>query len=109
MTKGIPAKFPKVLIPNAITGSAIFAGYMSMMSTFQGEYTLAAWLILAACVLDMLDGRVARLMKASSEFGVQFDSLADVVNYGVAPSLLFHRLFFQNADFIGMAISFLPV
>ncbi|MCU0514634.1 MAG: CDP-diacylglycerol--serine O-phosphatidyltransferase [Anaerolineae bacterium] len=99
----------RVFIPNAITATAIFAGYIAILETFQGQYTAAAGFILLACVLDMVDGRIARLMRATSDFGVQFDSLADMVNYGVAPALLFYFLYFENLGFIGIALSFVPV
>jgi CDP-diacylglycerol--serine O-phosphatidyltransferase len=66
-------------------------------------------MILLASLLDMLDGRVARMMKVSSDFGVQIDSLADVINYGVAPSLLFYLLYLQPLGIVGMGIGFLPM
>ncbi|RMG69865.1 MAG: CDP-diacylglycerol--serine O-phosphatidyltransferase, partial [Chloroflexi bacterium] len=106
-------KFPtqtiRLILPNAITGSAILAGYISILETFHGEYVIAAGFIIIACILDMLDGGVARIMKASTEFGEQFDSLADMVNYGVAPALMFYFLYFQEWGFIGAVLSFLPV
>jgi CDP-diacylglycerol---serine O-phosphatidyltransferase len=101
--------FPKPLIPGAITAAAIFAGYVAIVQTFQGDYLSAAWFILIACFLDMFDGRVARMINASSDFGVQFDSLADVVNYGLAPALLFYLMYFQEWGYIGMALGFLPL
>lgn len=102
-------RFSRIVVPNLITGGAIFAGYISILETFQGQYTAAAIFILIACLLDMLDGRVARMMRATSDFGVQFDSLADMVNYGVAPALLFYFLYFQPAGLLGVALSFLPI
>lgn len=98
-----------VLVPNAITVGAILAGYLSILEAFHGKYLVAAGLILVACVLDMLDGRVARAMKATSEFGVEFDSLADLVNYGVAPALLFYFLYFNQWGLWGAILSFLPI
>lgn len=105
----IKIRFPRILIPNAITAATIFAGYVAIVETFQGHYVAAAWFILLAGVLDMCDGRVARLIKADSEFGVQFDSLADMVNYGVAPALLFYFMYFKEWGFTGTIIGFLPV
>ncbi len=102
-------RFSRVLIPNTVTAIAIFAGYVAILMAFQGQYIAAAGFILLACVLDMIDGRLARLFKATSEFGVQFDSLADMVNYGVAPALIFYFLYFKEWNWIGIAISFLPV
>lgn len=102
-------RFSRIIVPNAITATAIFAGYISILETFQGHYAAAAGFILLACLLDMLDGRVARMMRATSDFGVQFDSLADMVNYGVAPALLFYFLYFEHSGIVGIALSFLPV
>jgi CDP-diacylglycerol--serine O-phosphatidyltransferase len=99
----------KSVVPNAITIGAVFAGYVSIIETFQGLYTNAAIFILIACLLDMLDGRVARMMKVSSDFGVQIDSLADVINYGVAPALLFYFLYFQTWGVLGIGLGFLTV
>jgi len=97
----------RILIPNSVTALAILFGYLAVIETFQGHYQQAALLILVACLLDMLDGRLARMMRASSEFGVQFDSLADVLNYGFAPALLFYFAYFQAQGPLGIAISFL--
>lgn len=99
----------KSAIPGAITGFSIFAGYIAIVQGLEGEYTAAAWFILLACLLDLCDGRVARAIHATSEFGIQFDSLADVINYGIAPSLLFYKLYFQEWGFAGIALGFLPV
>lgn len=102
-------KFPKILIPNAITAAAIFAGFIAILQIMQDNHLTAAWCILIACFLDLFDGRVARLINATSDFGIQFDSLADVVNYGVAPALLFYTLYFESWGALGLLISFLPL
>lgn len=107
--RGFSIHVSKSVIPGAITGMSIFAGYIAIAQSLSGAYTSAAWFILAAALFDLFDGRVARAIKATSDFGVQFDSLADVVNYGVAPSLLFYKLYFQDWGFAGIALSFLPV
>jgi len=99
----------RLLVPNAITIVAILAGYISILQTIREAYLSAAGFILAAAVLDMFDGYVARMMNATSEFGEQFDSLADVVNYGLAPALLFYTLYFVDWGIPGMILSFLPV
>ncbi len=96
-------------LPSAITVFAILAGYVSILESFHGNYLAAAGLILLAAVLDMLDGRVARAMNTTSDFGVEFDSLADVVNYGVAPAVLFYQLYFHTWGIIGTILSFLPI
>lgn len=105
----LPIRLIRVIVPNSITVGAILAGYISILETFYGDYVVAAGFIIIASVLDMLDGRVARAMNATSEFGVEFDSLADMVNYGVAPSLLFYFLYFEQWSMVGIILSFLPV
>ena len=97
----------RLLIPNSVTALAILFGYLAVIEIFQGHYLQAALLILVACLLDMLDGRLARMMRASTDFGVQFDSMADVLNYGFAPALLFYFAYFQDHGTLGVVISFL--
>ena len=75
------------LLPSLLTTGHLFCGFLALLLTVQGRYTDAAISIFVAMVLDLLDGRVARLMKATSQFGVEYDSLADVVSFCVAPGL----------------------
>jgi CDP-diacylglycerol--serine O-phosphatidyltransferase len=79
------------LVPNFITTVALFCGFYSIISSIEYDYDIAAWLIVAAGVFDMLDGRIARLAKATSQFGVEYDSLSDLVSFGVAPSILVYK------------------
>jgi len=76
------------LLPSLLTTANLFCGFLAMLLTVQGRYVDAAVAIFVAMVMDLLDGRVARLMKATSQFGVEYDSLADVVSFGVAPAFL---------------------
>jgi CDP-diacylglycerol--serine O-phosphatidyltransferase len=76
------------LLPNALTTGAMFAGFYSIISGINGHYTAAAIAVVIAGVLDGLDGRVARLTNTQSEFGVQYDSLSDLISFGLAPALL---------------------
>jgi CDP-diacylglycerol--serine O-phosphatidyltransferase len=76
------------LLPNALTTGALFAGFYSIISGINGHYSAAAVAVLVAGVLDGLDGRVARLTNTQSEFGVQYDSLSDLISFGLAPALL---------------------
>lgn len=78
----------RALIPNVITLTGLAAGLTSIRMAIDGRVELAIGLIVLAAVLDGIDGRVARLLKASSKFGAELDSLADFVNFGVAPALL---------------------
>ena len=84
------------LLPNMITIAAICAGLTAIRFGYEGNFEMAVRLILAACVLDGLDGRVARLLKRSTAVGAELDSLADFVNFGVAPVLILHSCAFQD-------------
>lgn len=76
------------LLPNALTTCALFAGFYSIISGINGQFAAAAIAIVVAGILDGLDGRVARMTNTQSEFGVQYDSLADMISFGLAPALL---------------------
>lgn len=76
------------LIPSLFTAGNIMCGFFSIVSTFNGEYLQAALFIILAHVLDGIDGYAARLTNTTSQFGVELDSLADVVSFGVAPAIL---------------------
>jgi len=76
------------LLPNLLTTCGLFAGFYSIIATISAEYQAAALCILIAHVFDGLDGRIARLTKSSSRFGIEYDSLADLVAFGVAPGIL---------------------
>ncbi len=82
MRKGI------YILPNLFTTGNIFCGFWAIISVFQERFEHAAYAILLAAVFDALDGKVARLSGAMSKFGVQYDSLADLISFGVAPALL---------------------
>ena len=103
---------PKQLIfilPNLFTAGGIFSGMMSLIFSSEGKFELAAWMILLALIFDGLDGRVARMTNTTSKFGVEFDSLADIVSFGVAPAMLLYQ--FCGSDFgrFGMVVSGLYV
>ena len=76
------------LLPNLLTSAALFAGFYSIISGINGLYAAAAIAVVVAGVLDGLDGRVARMTNTQSDFGVQYDSLSDLISFGLAPSLL---------------------
>jgi len=76
------------ILPNLFTTGNLFCGFWAIISVFQEKFFYAAGAILLACVFDVLDGKVARLSGATSKFGVQYDSLADLVSFGIAPALL---------------------
>jgi CDP-diacylglycerol--serine O-phosphatidyltransferase len=85
-----PARIQQSLsiIPSLFTVGNIFCGYYSIISTLRGNWDYAAVLIGIGYVLDGLDGRIARMTKTASEFGVQLDSIADIITFGVAPAML---------------------
>jgi len=78
------------ILPNLFTAASIFSGVFSIISAINGEFEKAAWLIMLSLIFDGLDGRVARLTNTCSKFGIEFDSLADMVAFGVAPALLMY-------------------
>ncbi|WP_275790083.1 CDP-diacylglycerol--serine O-phosphatidyltransferase [Pararhizobium gei] len=91
----------RLLVPNLITVLAICAGLSGVRLAFEGRFELAVAMVLVAAFLDGIDGRVARLMKATSKFGVQMDSLADIVNFGVAPALVLYAYVLDQARSLG--------
>ena len=102
-------KNKKSVIPNIFTSLNIFCGFLSIISVINGKFVNAAWLISLAAVLDLFDGQVARLTKTSSDFGIEFDSLADVISFGVAPSILIYKVYFESFGIMGIVVSFLPL
>lgn len=84
------------LLPNLLTITAICAGLTAVSFGYQGDFETAVKLVLLAVVLDGLDGRLARLMHSQSSFGAELDSLADFVNFGVAPGLILYVWALQN-------------
>jgi CDP-diacylglycerol--serine O-phosphatidyltransferase len=76
------------LLPNALTTGALFAGFYSIIAGINGHFIAAAVAVVVAGLLDGLDGRVARLTNTQSDFGVQYDSLSDLISFGLAPALL---------------------
>lgn len=97
------------IVPSFFTMANMFSGYFSIIQCTQNRFTQAAWLIVAAAVFDTLDGTMARLTKSSSNFGIQYDSLADAISFGLAPSYLAYMVFFRGWGTIGLLISFLPL
>jgi len=84
-------RFPLIFVlPNLFTAASAFIGIISIIAASKGEFEKAAWLIILSMIFDGLDGRVARLTHTTSKFGVEFDSLADIVAFGVAPAMLLY-------------------
>ena len=80
------------ILPNLFTAASIFTGVISVVEASRGHFSLAAWLIFLSLIFDGLDGRIARITQTTSRFGMEFDSLADIIAFGMAPALL---LYFQ--------------
>ncbi len=98
------------LLPNLITVGAICAGLTAIRYAFQGNYVGAVYLILLACILDGLDGRIARYMKSESQLGAELDSLADFANFGIAPALVIYAWALQDLKRAGwIAVLFFTV
>ncbi|MDD9950503.1 MAG: CDP-diacylglycerol--serine O-phosphatidyltransferase [Zetaproteobacteria bacterium] len=95
------------VLPNLITAGNLFFGYFSIIKSMQGDFMWAAAAILLASVFDILDGRVARLTNATSEFGVQFDSLCDLVSFGLAPAIALYRFSLYQSGRVGWIFCFI--
>ena len=91
MTDKIRSKRGIYLLPSVLTTFGMFAGFYSIISSINGDFTIAAISILIAMFWDTLDGRVARLTNTQSAFGAEYDSLADLVSFGLAPALLVYQ------------------
>lgn len=91
----------RLLVPNFITVLAICAGMTGIRLAFENRFELAVMMVLIAAFLDGVDGRVARLLKANSRFGVQMDSLADIINFGIAPALVLYVFILDQARSLG--------
>jgi CDP-diacylglycerol---serine O-phosphatidyltransferase len=97
------------VLPNLITLSSMFSGFYSVVASFNGDYERAAWAILIASIFDVLDGWVARVTHTATRFGIEMDSLADVISFGVAPGVLAYTWTLSSFGKIGWLGSFFLV
>ncbi len=97
------------LIPNLITTASLFSGFYAIVATIDGRFYHAAWAIFISLVLDGLDGRIARITSSTSGFGTQYDSLSDLVAFGVAPGLLVYLWALKPFKQFGWVAAFLFV
>ncbi len=97
------------ILPTLFTVGNLFCGYLSLWASIRGTFEVAAYLIIAAGVLDGLDGRIARMTHSTSEFGEEYDSLADLVSFGVAPAVLAYSWGLSDFHRLGWMASFLFV
>lgn len=98
-----------IVLPSAFTLGNLFFGIWAIVAAYNRNFTTAAWYVLFAGVLDMLDGRVARLSKTGTRFGAELDSLVDGISFGVAPALIMYFLEFSTAGRFAWVISFVYV
>lgn len=107
-----PFKKPKkgiYLLPNVLTLCGLFCGFFAIMATINGNYLYAAWAIVIANIFDGLDGWIARLTNTTTRFGIELDSLSDLVAFGVAPAILMYKWALIPFGRIGWAAAFLFV
>lgn len=97
------------LLPNLLTSAALFSGFYAIIAGMNGSFEKAAIAIFVSMVLDGLDGRVARMTNTQSEFGAQYDSLADMVSFGVAPALVVFTWSLHDAGKVGWVAAFVFV
>lgn len=95
------------LLPNLITTGALFSGFFAIVAAMNGRYETAALAVFAAMVLDAADGRVARLTHTESAFGAEYDSLSDMVAFGVAPALVIFSWSLQSLGQLGWVATFI--
>lgn len=97
------------LLPNTITICGMFAGFFAILSAINGNFLNAAWAIVIANIFDGLDGWIARLTNTSTRFGIELDSLSDLVAFGVAPAVLMYKWTLAPFGRVGWAVAFLFV
>lgn len=97
------------LLPNLFTTAALFCGFYAIVSSINGKFETAAIAIFVAMVLDGIDGRVARLTNTESDFGAEFDSLADMISFGLAPALIIYLWSLSSLGKVGWVVSFVYV
>lgn len=103
MKKGI------YILPNLFTTGSLFCGFYAIISSIDGNFHRAAILVIIACVLDGLDGKIARFTNTTSRFGVEYDSLSDLVSFGVAPAIIAYNWSLSPYGRYGWLIAFLFV
>ena len=99
---------PRVAVPSFFTLTNMLCGFLALTQVLEGAYGLACWLIVLAGFFDLLDGITARLADADSPFGMQLDSLSDIVSFGVAPSFLLYGYVLSAYNPLGMIVAALP-
>ena len=96
-----------IILPSFLTICNIFCGFLAITQVIEGDILIGAWLIVLAVFFDTIDGKVAKLTKSTSFFGIEFDSLADMISFGVATSLLIYQAYLKTLGFIGIFLCFI--
>jgi CDP-diacylglycerol--serine O-phosphatidyltransferase len=94
-------------LPNSFTALNIACGFVAILLSMQGEFYKSCMLIALGAIFDSVDGRVARLTGSQSAFGEQFDSLSDLISFGIAPSIIFYNKFLAESGRVGIVVAFL--
>ena len=97
------------ILPNALTLCGLFMGFYSILATIKGHYIQASWAIMIAMIFDGLDGWVARLTQSTTRFGIELDSLSDLVAFGIAPAVMLYKWALTPFGRVGWAAAFLFV
>jgi CDP-diacylglycerol--serine O-phosphatidyltransferase len=97
------------ILPNTLTLCGMFAGFFAILSAINGNFLNAAWAIVVANIFDGLDGWIARLTNTTTRFGIELDSLSDLVAFGVAPSIMMYKWSLVHFGRLGWAVAFLFV
>lgn len=97
------------VLPNLVTTGNIFFGFYAIIHAMKSEFTTAAYAIVAAAIFDLMDGRLARLTRATSKFGAEYDSLCDLISFGMAPALLLYMWALQPFGRLGWLACFMYV
>ena len=100
---------PGVVVPSFFTLMNLLCGFLAIAQVYSGQFIYASYLIILAGLFDLLDGMLARLTQGQSLFGVELDSLSDIVSFGVAPAFLVYALFLESEGTFGLIIAALPI
>ncbi len=101
-------QLPREAVPSFFTLMNLFSGFLALTQISEGRFLYAGWLIVLASFFDVLDGMMARLTNSNSRFGVELDSLSDVVSFGVAPAYLVYAFGLREFGMLGLVVSSLP-
>lgn len=103
-----PRRIPRSAVPSFFTLMNLFCGYLAIVQVYHGAFLNAGWLIVLAGFFDALDGMMARLTNGQSLFGMELDSLSDIVSFGIAPSFLIYVYALEGHGTLGMLVASLP-